>query len=91
MNKNDENVYMTRNEVLPCPDCNSHDIQEKTYSEKLISNKEPMDLWVVVLLVLFFPLGICYLAYKLYKHFFVATVSEIQTRHFICRTCGREY
>ena len=28
MNEKEENIYMNRNVVLICPDCNSHDLQE---------------------------------------------------------------
>ena len=79
------------NEIF-CPDCNSHDVQEIKDSKLTITNKKAIDGWVIGLLVLFWPIGIFYLLYRLIAYLFTRNKSESVTSiSFVCRSCGREF
>jgi len=76
-----------------CPDCNSQDVQTIEKNMTIIDEKG-LPWWAIVLLVVFYPVGIIYLLYKLYKKLF--NKSEPDTRvdishYYACRSCGREF
>ena len=75
-----------------CPDCNSQDVQEISDSKTTITNKKAIDGWVIGLLILFWPIGIFYLLYRLFAYLFMRSKSETVTFiSYVCRSCGREF
>jgi len=81
------------NEIF-CPDCNSQDVQEISDSTITITNKKAIDWWVIGLLVLFWPVGICYLIYRLVVYTSAKNKNETKTqisKYYVCRSCGREF
>ena len=77
------------NTNVSCPDCHSNDIQEINKTV-LVTNQKGLPWWAIVLLVVFYPVGIIYLLLRLFGLFKPKNETKTET-YYACRSCGHEF
>jgi len=78
------------NDGITCPDCNSQDVQKIEKKLTVTTDKRGPGCLVISVLIVFFPVGIIYLIYKLLHK--PKDDTKIETEiYYVCRSCGREF
>jgi len=78
---------------VTCPECNSQDIQEVSVKKTTIEDEQGLNLMLIILLIVFWPIGLIYLIYKLLKKRkpMVETVETKTEFYYVCRSCGHKF